>query len=352
MKKVSISLSQIAKEAGVSCGLVSSLFSNNTYRNGGGIGIAPETEDRIIRASRKLGYIPKDLAMRLKIYPDFGCFGFLISNMSRSGFAPFYSELMFGAYDNINSTEVNFSIGSFDGNCDFLNEPQKMPFCTTDNHTSKFMFAGSVNYSLLLALKKRGSSIVYFLREVDIEGVTSIVPDFENAGYLGVKHLLEHGHREIAVAAEHYFKELSYCTTYILKGIKHALEEAGLPFENDEVAYNNSTDPAASDCFGQLQSRGKKYTAIFCLCDYTALRVMNSISSAGLRVPEDISIVGCNNQSFSVNLNPPLTSIDLNLREIGKCGAEILNTPERKHKSLYEFPVRLVERKSVINLNK
>jgi LacI family transcriptional regulator len=79
---------------------------------------------------------------------------------------------------------------------------------------------------------------------------------------------------------------------------------------------------------------------------------MNSISSAGLRVPDDFSIVGCNNQSFSANLNPPLTSIDLNLREIGKCGAEILNSPEKRHKTLYEFPVKVVERKSVISLNK
>lgn len=353
MAKNNVSLSKIAAESGVSCGLVSTYFSQKTYRNGGDIGISAETELKIIKASRKLGYLPTDLAMRLKLYPDFGCFAFLISDGSKTGFAPFYSELMFGAYDLVASNKnINFSLSGFDENFDYLSNPDEMPFCTKDDHTSKIMMAGTINYSFLLALKQRGCSIVYFLREVNLDGVISIVPDFEEAGYQAVKHLIESGHRDIAVAAEFYFKGLVYNTTLILRGAKRAFDEAEIAFNNEDVFYNQAIDTENhNDCFEQIQATGKKVSAIFCLCDYTALRVMKSIQSAKLNVPEDISIVGCNNQAISANLNPPLSSVDLSLHEMGKCGAEILNAPEKNTKQIHKFPVKLVKRNSVKKLN-
>ena len=345
-----ISMSRIAEVAGVSCGLVSSFFAGKTYRaHGGSIGVSPETEEKIVEAARKLGYMPKDLTMRLRIYPDFGCFGFLNSAESRAGFSPFYSELMLGAYDRIGSNNVNFSLGTFNETVDYLSDHARLPFCATDDHTSKFMLAGTINYSLLLALRQRGCSIVYFLREVHCDGVISLVPDFEDAGYQGVRHLLEMGHRRIAVAGEKYFSNLSVNTDHMIRGITRAFAEYGLEFNRRTIVFNRQDE--YNDCYEQLRDRNEQFTAVFCLCDYTALRMMKEVARAGLRIPEDVSFVGCNNQNFSANLNPALTSIDLNLYEIGKSAVDILNHPEKKHNSFYGFPIRLVKRQSVKNLN-
>lgn len=345
MAKQNISMQQIADESGVSRGVISAFLSGNNYKEGGKIGISEATEQKIIASCRKLNYIPTNLSVRRKIDPNFGCFSFFINNLSAGGFEIFYSKLMFGAYSSIKDfSQMNFSVTSFDSEINYLSDSAKLPMVLNDNTTCKFMFAGAVNYSLLMTLKERKAAVVYFLREVDFDGVVSIVPDFEKAGYLAIKHLLSMGHRKIAFVGESYFAANKYGISHFEQGIMRALGEFGLIFDEDDVFFNEND---FANCAKKIRENPKHYSAAFCFDDNTALKLIQALQKGNTKIPEEFSVIGCNNQPFSVLTSPPLSTIDINLHEMGELAAEILNNFEKKHKKVYRCDVTLISRESV-----
>lgn len=146
----------------------------------------------------------------------------------------------------------------------------------------------------------------------DSPRIPSVVIDDESAACQLTMHLLEMGHRKIAVLAG---RADNIHTQKRLKGYQKALFESGILYDPDLVFYGNWTKHEAHAQGDAI--RGTGATAVFCMSDAMAGGLYQYFWEQGLRVGEDLSVVGFDNQDLSDFVTPGLTTMDLNLKQLG-----------------------------------
>lgn len=159
----------------------------------------------------------------------------------------------------------------------------------------------------------------------DIDGrVPSIVPDEEDGGYRATTALLEAGHRRIGVIMIH---DTLPAAVGRLEGYRRALAEAGIEPDPELIRPGTGMQKDGDRETRALMALPQPPTAIFCQNDRTALGAYQSLSAAGLRVPEDVSIVGFDDQDVLRDFFlPPLTTMQLPFAAMGSLAAELLLT--------------------------
>ncbi len=174
--------------------------------------------------------------------------------------------------------------------------------------------------------------------------------DFYRAGYLATEHLIANGHRVIGCISGPKNMRVS---EQRLRGYRDALEAHGLPFHPKLVFYGdystNGAEPALSYLLGQNAS------AIFAFNDEMAFAVYRSAHQYGLRIPNDISIIGCDDVPFSNILEVPLSTIHVPTIEMGREMAKNLvaciENPGSKDRTQHMHEPMLILRGSVQNMN-
>ena len=143
--------------------------------------------------------------------------------------------------------------------------------------------------------------------------------DFYRAGYLATRHLLECGHQVIGCVsgpADYRVSEQR------LRGYRDALAESGLAFDPRLVFYGDYSTASAEPALSYLL--GQKVTAIFSFNDEMAFALYRSAHQYGLSIPQDISVIGCDNVPFCNVLEVPLSTVYVPTVEMGREMAEAL----------------------------
>lgn len=181
----------------------------------------------------------------------------------------------------------------------------------------------------------------------------SVVSDNVRGGYEVGKMLLECGHRRIA-----FLGDLEATTVQDhLTGLRDAIGDAGAPFDRSMVMDFLEEEDRFGDwseriglCAAGLMRRAVKPTAIFCSCDAVARGVYKTLGQMGLRIPEDVSVVGFDDDPLAEWLTPGLTTVRQSFEQIGRTAMELLETmidhPGGKVRGAV-VPVELVRRASV-----
>lgn len=142
------------------------------------------------------------------------------------------------------------------------------------------------------------------------------------------RYLLSKGHTRIAVIAGHPH---SYPTARRMHGIQMAMQQAGLSIPEEYIRYGNWEYGSGAEQTSALLSLSCRPTAIFAMNDLMAAGSMAMLNEHGLRIPEDMAVVGFDNREIASYLQPPLTTIALPLVEIGNRAAlhimEKINNP-------------------------
>lgn len=149
--------------------------------------------------------------------------------------------------------------------------------------------------------------------------VPSVVVDDEHGAYEAVQYLIERGHKQIGVITG---KNDSIHMQARLVGYQKALRDNGLMYNPEFIYYGDWNREAGYNGTEKLLDRG--VTAIFCMNDIMAGGVYDRADELGLRIPEDISVVGYDNRELSSYYKPPLTTITLPLHDIGYRAAEVM----------------------------
>jgi LacI family transcriptional regulator len=167
-------------------------------------------------------------------------------------------------------------------------------------------------------------------------------------GRIATKHLIEQGCKRIAYVGSPY----ASTARSRLEGYRNELELADMPFLSEYCVVREHGDDAADvtgwEAMKQLLRLKPRPDAVFCNNDPTAVGAMKAILDAGLRIPQDVAVVGCGNIRHSDFLRVPLTTIDQNSAGIGVEAAKLalsLVGSQRKHKAVLLEP-RLVARES------
>lgn len=173
-----------------------------------------------------------------------------------------------------------------------------------------------------------------------------VVPDDLAGAREAVEHLIRLGHRRIAHISGPLYTETGLNR---LKAYREALRDHRLAFEGGWVVESDFREVTGYRAMRRLLEHPDRMTAVFCANDLAAVGAIKAARERGLRVPDDISLVGFNNLPWTEHLNPSLTTVEVPLYDMGVLAARMLLSlvsGEEPAARSHVVPVRLIERGS------
>ena len=168
----------------------------------------------------------------------------------------------------------------------------------------------------------------------------------EEGAYLAARHLIENGHRRIAFLTD----KLHGVDRERFRGFRRALEEEGISFHDEDFLQLLLSKKSAEECFRELAARCEEYTAVFCVSDLYAVQLANAVRALGKSIPEDLSIIGFDDNMLSRFYRPAITTIRQDMEMKGVLAGNILvQMIEERYEGEKEvmLPVSLIERDTV-----
>jgi DNA-binding LacI/PurR family transcriptional regulator len=298
----------VAREAGVSIAAVSQVI------NGKGK-ISKERRNEIFLVMERLNYRPSVIAAALTGKKTF-TLGLLVPDISN----PFFAEIAHAVEDQ--GDKLGYSIVI----CSTHNEDERVERYLTllqqKSVDGMIIGTGMDNVELLNPLVDKSIPIVSIAREMSSPYVQTVhVGDFAG-GKLAAQHLLDLGHTRIAVLAEHLKVSSS---RERIRGFREALTGAGLELPEASVkagGFDLLRDGKRKTM--ELLQQENRPTALFCCNDLLAIGSLQAAKELGLRVPEDLSIIGFDNTILASVTDPPLTTIAQPIEAMGKLAVDLL----------------------------
>lgn len=176
------------------------------------------------------------------------------------------------------------------------------------------------NNDILTNLTQKKVPLIYFDRKKDIPGISSVTIDDFHGAYQATKHLIEQGCRRIAHLSNDRSLEI-FQNRYL--GYKQALIDFGLEVDESLVIETHSKVEEGRKTAKLLLKMTSPPDAIFSSSDFTALGAIQEIKAQGLKIPEDISVVGFSNEPFTRFMELSITSVDQSPMEMGKIAAQV-----------------------------
>jgi LacI family transcriptional regulator len=301
-----ITLKAVAAHVGLSTGTVSAVLNDAPSARH----IPLATRERIIAAARKLDYRPNFFARSLRKQRTF-TIG-VIAHEIGDGYG---SSVIAGIEDSARQRNYFFLAGVhrhdpelFDKYARLLLQRGAEGIITLDFHLSHSLPVPSVAIP----------------GHLQLEGVTNIYLDHRQAAELAFKHLTDLGHRQIAVLKGHPESADSQSRW---KGVEQVAREMNLNLDPELVIQIDSTDstPLLGYPFGKkLLSKNRPFTALFAYNDISAIGAIRAFQEAGLRVPQDVSVVGFDDIPAAAFHYPSLTTIRQPLHRMGAIAVDLL----------------------------
>lgn len=333
-----ITVSDVAKKAGVSPSTVSRVTSDNPR-------ISKGTRDKVLKVMKDLNYIPNVIGRSLAINRT-GVIGVVMPQRSSDTMLnPFFPEALRGIVNAAAENNYDVLISSKTKTGDELSTIKKL------------QSSGRVDGIILLSSKEMDPNIRY-LKTVDFP-FTVVGSD---SGYLTnhvnndnisaakdlTDHLLEQGRKVILFASG----GLEYSVTRErMEGFKMALLNAGINFSSDLIYTGNFDEETGIRMAEEMLKSGKKPDAVIASDDSIAFGMVRYFLSHGVKIPEDIAIASFNNSVLSRYSDCPLTSIDINAAKLGREALlQVLRAIEGLRGEKVLVPYKLIVRNSTLGI--
>ena len=301
----------VAREAGVSVASVS-LFLNEKP------GIGAETRESIAQAIQKLGYVSRGRGQPATTR----MIGLLLEMLPFPAFSnALYLQVLQGFESVARDNDYHTVIVSIDTQSGGPIVPKAVAECQYDGLVA--LGGGDLTDDYIESLECSGAPLVLVDNYSLKSPVNCVVADYELGSYFAVRHLLERGHRRIAIiCGAPKYKPL----TDRLMGYLRAMIEAGI-YPSPELVQPPISKGQPNKGYREMKSLlslPERPSAVFCVSDRTAFHAMQAIYEAGLRIPEDIALVGFDDVPESRQSNPPLTTVHDPKWEMGAAAAQLL----------------------------
>ena len=333
---MAITIRDVARQSKVSVSTASRALN-------GRIDVSDEVRARVLAAAQALHYTANLHARALKGATT-KTLGVVLFDTSAFSFS---ARLMSGVYDA--ATPRGYSVIVCDANGSAAAERQAHQMLIEKRVEGVLL--NSVESGPEALRRLTAADIPYVLLNRRLEGLDAdaVTVSYRRGAYLGTRHLLERGHRRILCQLGGADRAPS---RERLPGYEEALREAGVVFDPALVLYcadHAAVHQRVKEAMATLRPRP---TAVLAYNDESALPALKALRDLGLRVPDDVAMVGQNDLTLAQYLDPPLTSVSHAVRSMGRQGTEILfqkiQWPEAKqwepHSVTYE--PRLVVRES------
>jgi DNA-binding LacI/PurR family transcriptional regulator len=301
------SIKDIARAAGVSHSTVSRALRDSPLVN-------PRTAEAIRRIAQECGYRPSAAARSLVTQRTFTV-GVVVTNISD----PFVAGVVGGIEDA--SSERGFSVFLANSNADPDQEVRVVHSFEERRVDGIVVTSSRVGALYVPLLARREIPIVLLNNQHPSQFAHSVMIDNVAGSRDGTSHLLALGHRRIAYLGDRFGHQSD---TERLEGYRAALARERIRVDPRLVVHGDGKPEGAIEPIRQLLGLATRPTAIVCYNDMSALGAMRELRSAGLRVPDDVSLVGFDDLYISQYLEPPLTTIRQPMRQMGRLAMETL----------------------------
>ncbi|MEO7015673.1 MAG: LacI family DNA-binding transcriptional regulator [Leifsonia sp.] len=320
-----VTRNDVARYAGVSTAVVSYVVNEGPKR------VAPDTAARVRDAIRVLGYRPNAAARALKLGTS-EMLGFLTSD----GDNPFFTHFAHAVEDA--AAERGFAVLLTNSDHDAAKEQRNIRNLAS-RKVDGLIISSRLSPIDLAYLMDTVVPTVFVNRDSGIEGYDTVGVDFRAAARGGVRHLIEHGHRNIALvmgADEKEGRELGWLD---------ALAEAGLP--EGPVMRADFTLAGGYQAGKRLLAGITRPTAIFAGSDLQGIGVLRALHEGGVSVPHDIAVVAFDGSMESEYSWPALTTVKQPVREMAEAAvAKLLDGGSGTSTGHLTFPTELILRRS------
>jgi LacI family transcriptional regulator len=335
--KRNITSTDVARHAGVSQTTVSFVLNNEHTPN-----IPEETRQRVLDAVAKLGYRPNVLAQSLRMKRS-GIFGFVTDEIA---ITPHAGKIFEGAQDVAWENGKILILVNTKANRVFENTAIDM---LLGRQVEGIIYATMFHHPVHLSAALRDTPTVLLDCFVEDRQLPSVVPDEFKGGFTATKYLLDHNHRQIGFMNN--IDDIP-ATTGRLEGYKAALEAYRVPFKPELVYRDESIQEGGYRGAMHLLSLEDRPTALFCFNDRMAMGAYDAIRKLDLRIPEDVAVMGFDNQDIiAAHLYPSLSTMELPHYQMGSWAAQhlvkLLSESENGNPVQHKIECRLVERESV-----
>jgi len=324
---------EIAEEAGVSVGTVSNVLNNPQS-------VAESTRLRVLEVMERNNYRPSWVARGLAKGRT-RMLGLIVSNISN----PFTSEIVRGASEEARS--LGCSLLVMTSSSDGREAPEHVLALRHQWVHGIFLASQPLPEDTYRQLDFGDTPVLVMDHGQTIprQAVGLVGFDWRTAGYQATRHLLDLGHTRIAYIGGIPGRS---STTQREEGWRLAMAEAGIS-EMDEwfVSGDYQTECGYQSTLSQMK-RPDPPTAIVFANDMMALGAYQAAAELSLRIPDDFSIVGMDDNFFVAYLAPPLTTVHVPTRELGRLGVQMLVDPDDKQRQVRSLvlPTALVVRHS------
>ncbi|WP_352428968.1 LacI family DNA-binding transcriptional regulator [Thermoflexus sp.] len=326
-----ISIKDIARRAGVSHSTVSRALRGSPLVN-------PQTAERIRRLAARMGYVPNAAARSLATART-GIVGLVITTLAD----PFLAEIVRGVEEV--ALESGYRLFLATSNADPDRELAAVRALAESRVEGVIVASSRVGELYLPHLEALGVPIVLINNQREGPFLHSVAADSRQGAHLAMAHLLALGHTRIGYITG---PPAARSNRERLAGYREMLAAAGIDPDPEWIVEGNGRPEGGEWGLQRLLASSRRPTAVFCYNDMTAIGALKAARAAGLRVPEDLSVVGFDDILFAAYTEPPLTTVAQPKYEMGRTAMGLLlRLLEGEQAPVHlRLPCRLVERAS------
>jgi len=333
MKK-NVTIKDIARELGVHHTTVSLALRNSES-------IKKETREKVWQKARELGYRPNRLAQGFRNRRS-NTIGILVPNIQHHFFAKFISEV------SEKANQAGLSVMVFQSNEKVDNEKKNVD-ALIDNRVAGVIASISKETKKgehFEAFNHVGIPIVFFDRVPNRGHISKVIVDNFQGAFDAVSFMIKSGRKRIA-----FITGSSHINVYHdrLEGYKRALIESGMSFQSELLVIGDFFMEDGINGAKQLMALSEKPDAILAVGDDVGIGAIKYLKSAGFRVPEDVAVIGFDNDPMGIAIDPELSTVEQPVEQMAEVSLQMLleniNSKEIKFRKEV-LPASILKRKS------
>ncbi len=309
-KRKSITIHDVAREAGFSVSTVSRVLNDKDD-------VSPETYEKVQRVIEDLCYASSLAARGMRSHRT-NVIGLLLPGVV----APYCTEIIRGVDEVVSQSDYALLIYNHGG--------YRRNRATNKEGDSVMLLNGSIVDGVIVVTPASTTSnlpsyapLVVIDPNTETHQFPGVIATNREGAISAMNYLTSLGHRRIG----HITGRLQLVSgLQRLQGYKDGLAAAGIPLDEELIRVGDYMTDTAVKLAHELFSLPKPPTAIFAANDMSAIGVYQAAQEAGLRIPEDLSVVGFDNLFASAHLDPPLTTVDQFIKEMGVIAAETMTS--------------------------
>ncbi|KQL53276.1 catabolite control protein A [Heyndrickxia shackletonii] len=330
---MNITIYDVAREANVSMATVSRVVNGNPN-------VKPATRKKVMEVIERLGYRPNAVARGLASKKT-TTVGVIIPDISNI----FFAELARGIEDIATMYKYNIILSNSD-----QNKEKELHLLNTmlGKQVDGIVFmGGNITEEHVVEFERSPVPIVLAGSIEPFNKIPSVNIDYKQSAYDAITEFINRGHKNIALLIgplhDPINKELK------LEGYKEALQNAGIPYNEELVIEGDYTYDSGIEAWQKLSEQQSKPTAIFAGNDEMALGVVHGAQDDGIVIPEQLEVITSDNTRLALMVRPQLTSVVQPLYDIGAVAMRLLTKYMNKEKvteNIVILPHRIEHRSS------